>query len=112
MKTTKRVKRTYRSSLREDQAGATRLVIIAAAAELFARDGYAAVSMDAIAEAAGVSRPTIFNSVGGKATLLKEAYAAAFGQAAGSQDQAMPLVERPRSRRVRSEPTALGIDPL
>jgi AcrR family transcriptional regulator len=101
-----KVKRPYQSTLRQDQAGATRRAIVAAAASLFAQRGYAAVSMDAIAAAAGVSRPTVFNSVGGKATLLKEAYAAAFGLAAGMEDQAMPLVERPRSRQVRAEPTA------
>ena len=106
MKTNEPVKRTYRSTLRQDQAQVTRRLVVEAAARLFAEHGYAAVSMDAIAEAAGVSRPTVFNAVGGKSTLLEEAYAMCFGLAAGMEERAMPLVERPRSLQVRAQPTA------
>src|SRR5438552_18019800 len=104
----RRVKREYTSPLREDQAKATRRAIVGAAAALFAEKGYAAASVDAVAEAAGVSRATVFTSVGGKPVLLQEAYAAAFGQAAGDPDEDKPLVERPRSRAVRAEPTLEG----
>lgn len=99
-------RRRYRSPLRADQARLTRSAIISAAADLFAEKGYVSVSLDAVAEAAGVSRATVFGSVGGKAVLLKEAYRQAFARAAGGGDVAMPLVERPRSREVRSLPTA------
>ena len=58
------VKRQYRSSLRAAQAAGTRLLIIQTAARLFIQDGYVATSVDAIAEAAGVSRATVFASVG------------------------------------------------
>ncbi len=102
------VKRQYSSPLREDQARVTRKAIVDAAARLFGDEGYAAVSVDAIAEAAGVGRATVFTSVGGKPALLGAAYAAAFGRAAGAEDQEMPLVERPRSRKVRAEPTIRG----
>lgn len=104
----RRVKRPYSSPLRDDQARETSQAIVDAAAALFAEKGYAAASVDAIAATAGVSRATVFTSVGGKPALLKAAYAAAFGRAAGDAGQAMPLVERPRSRSVRAEPTARG----
>ncbi len=55
-----------------------------------------------------MSRATVFSSFTGKPALLKAAYAAAFGRAAGDEDQAIPFVERPRSRLVRAEPTARG----
>ncbi len=101
-------RRSYDSPLRADQARLTSRGIVDAAAALFAEKGYAAVSVDAIAEVAGVSRATVFNSVGGKPALLKEAFRLAFGRAAGAPDVSMPLVERPRSREVRSRPTARG----
>jgi AcrR family transcriptional regulator len=66
------MKREYRSPAREEQALATRRRIRAAAEELFVRDGYVATSMTAIARAAGVSRPTVFNVFGSKVELLRE----------------------------------------
>jgi len=101
-------RRPYASRLRAEQALVTQRAIIAAAATLFGAQGYVAVSVDAIAEAAGVSRATVFNAVGGKAELLRAAFRAAFGAAAGAPDEAMPLVERPRSVEVRASPTARG----
>jgi AcrR family transcriptional regulator len=100
--------RPYRSPLRADQARVTRRTIIDAATELFSAKGYAAVSVDAIAAAAGVSRATVFASVGGKPAILREAFRAAFGSAAGDEDTPMPFVERPRSREVRSIQSARG----
>ena len=41
------------------------------AAEIFIRDGYAGASMDRIAAAAGVGKPTIYARFGNKANLLK-----------------------------------------
>ena len=98
----KPVKRPYESRLRAEQALVTRRAIVAAAARLFGAQGYVAVSVDAIADAAGVSRATVFNAIGGKAELLRAAFRSAFGEAAGSPDEAMPLVERPRSVQVRA----------
>jgi AcrR family transcriptional regulator len=102
------VKRPYRSSLRDTQAQCTSQAIVAAAAALFSEKGYAAVSLDAVAAAAGVSRATVFTSVGGKPALVKAAFRAAFGRAAGAENVSMPLVERPRSREIRARPTAAG----
>ena len=66
------VKREYRSTVRDEQALATRRRIRSAAEELFVRDGYGATTMAAVAAAAGVSRPTVFNTFGSKPELLKE----------------------------------------
>lgn len=63
------VKRTYRSELRRQQAEQTRARVIAAAAELFAAEGYARTTMPKIAAKAGVSAETV-QGQGSKAALL------------------------------------------
>lgn len=63
-------RRPYRSRVREDGAARTRRAIVSAARTLFVRDGYAATSWDAMAELAGVSRPTVVTTFGTKAALL------------------------------------------
>ncbi|GAB3845601.1 TetR/AcrR family transcriptional regulator [Dactylosporangium cerinum] len=95
-------KRSYRSDLRAAQAQRTRAQIVAAAAELFAGNGYAATTIDAIAAAAGVSRKTVFTSVGGKVELLKLAY----DQAVAGDDEPMPLRERAVVKALEAEPDA------
>ena len=67
-------KRGYASPLRDEQARTTRRAIVAAAAELFVSQGYAATTIDSIATAANVSRKTVFASGGSKFALLKDAY--------------------------------------
>jgi AcrR family transcriptional regulator len=94
------VKRPYRSTLREANAEATRRAIVQAAARLFVEAGYVATSIEAIAEAAGVSRATVFTSVGGKPVLLKRAYDIALV----GDDVAVPLALRERSLAIRAEP--------
>ncbi|MFC4036305.1 TetR/AcrR family transcriptional regulator [Streptomyces polygonati] len=88
---------TYRSAVRARQAEATRRAVVTAAAGLFAARGYAATSIDAIAEAAGVSRSTVFTAAGGKPWLLRTAY----DQALIGDDDPAPLADRPESRRMR-----------
>ncbi|HEX4395124.1 MAG TPA: TetR family transcriptional regulator [Mycobacterium sp.] len=61
--------RTYRSELRQQQAEQTRSRVVAAAAELFAADGYARTTLAKIAAAAGVSTETV-QGQGPKAALL------------------------------------------
>jgi AcrR family transcriptional regulator len=100
MKDHQPVKRSYRSPLRAAQAGETRRAIISAATRLFIDIGYGATSMDAIAEAAGVSRATVFTAVGGKATLLKTAYDVALV----GDDEPVALPDRADSRAIRAEP--------
>jgi AcrR family transcriptional regulator len=88
------VKRDYRSTLRAAQADDTRRVIVNAAAELFATDGYGATTIDAIATAAGVSRKTVFSAVGGKVALLKTA----LDWAVAGDDESVALMDRPAFR--------------
>ena len=59
--------RPYRSRLREDQARATRRAVVGAARDLFVELGWSRTTIDAVAARAGVSRKTVFSSVGGKA---------------------------------------------
>ena len=65
------VKRSYDGARRRVQADATRRDVVDAAGALFATRGYAATTIDAIAIKAGVSRETIFKSVGTKRQLLR-----------------------------------------
>ena len=94
------VKRTYDSALRREQAQLTRRLIIAAASRLFAVQGYAATSIDQIAETAGVGRATVFTAVGGKVALLE----AAWNVALVGDDEAVALPDRPESRAIMAEP--------
>jgi len=60
------VKRPYHSPKRERQARQTREQIVGAARRLFARDGFAKTTVEAIAREAGVSTQTVYASVGSK----------------------------------------------
>jgi TetR/AcrR family transcriptional regulator, regulator of autoinduction and epiphytic fitness len=92
--------RRYTSEIRDEQARRTRRAIVTAARELFLAQGYAATTIDAIAQAAHVSRRTVFNSVGGKATLLKLAYEWAIV----GDDEPVPLADRPAVKAIQAEP--------
>ena len=92
-----RVKKSaYRSQLRAEQAAATRDLVLDAATRLFVERGYAATSIDAIAEAAGVGRSTVFAAAGGKSWLLKTAY----DRAIVGDDEPVPLLQRPAARKL------------
>jgi AcrR family transcriptional regulator len=86
--------------LRRAKAAATRLAVIDAASRVFVREGYAGASIQAIADAAGVSRATVFNAVGGKAALLKAAY----DVATVGDDEPVPLPQRAEAVAARLEP--------
>ena len=83
-------KRAYESPLRDQRARVTRRVIVAAAAELFVSQGYAATTMEAIAKAANVSRKTVFTVGGSKFALLKDAY----DWSLVGDDEPVPMVDR------------------
>ena len=83
-------RRPYRSTLREDQARATRRAVVSAARDLFVELGWSGTTIDAVAARAGVSRKTVFTSVGGKAALLK----LALDWALVGDDEPVPLQER------------------
>src|SRR6185437_1783899 len=63
--------RTYQSPRRRQQAEETRRAILEAARQLFAERGYAATALSDIAELAGVSIPTLYSSIGSKATIAR-----------------------------------------
>jgi AcrR family transcriptional regulator len=65
-------RRPYRSRARQRQAEETRRRILAAARELFESRGYAATTLEAIAEIAEVSRKTVAAVFGSKRGLLAE----------------------------------------
>src|SRR5215467_11838999 len=62
--------RGYDSPRRREQAAETRRKILDAAEELFARDGYAAIAMPAVADRAGVALKTVYLAFGTKAGVL------------------------------------------
>jgi AcrR family transcriptional regulator len=64
-------RRKYHSPLRADQAEQTRRRVLEAAFRLFVDRGYAATTIAAVAEQAGVSPETVYLSVGGKRGLLE-----------------------------------------
>jgi AcrR family transcriptional regulator len=99
------VKRDYRSQLRAAQAQETRRSIVAAASRLFVEDGYGATTIDAVAEAAGVSRKTVFTAVGGKLDLLK----VALDWAVAGDDRPVAVADRREMREVmvQDDPVAL-----
>lgn len=86
--------------LRSAKAAATRVAIIEAASRLFIELGFSGASVQAVADAAGVSRATVFNSVGGKATLLKASY----DVATVGDDDPVALPQRAGLLAVRDEP--------
>ena len=63
------VKRPARPDLRSEHAAATRSRVLRAAKTLFARDGYAATTIAALAEEAGVAAQTLYSAFGSKATI-------------------------------------------
>lgn len=96
--TTQNGRRAYRSDLRARQARDTRRTVVAAATDLFVRHGYAATTLDAVAEAAGVSRKTVFNAVGGKPALLKLAW----DHTLVGDDEPVSMADRPAVARIRA----------
>jgi AcrR family transcriptional regulator len=89
----------YTSQVRDDQARRTRRAIVSAAHDLFLTQGYAATTIDGIAEAAQVSRRTVFNSAGSKVALLK----LALDWAVVGDDEPIALADRPAIKAILAE---------
>src|ERR1700722_11403985 len=87
-------KTPYRSQLRAGRPADTLQFVLEAASRLFVERGYTATSIDAIAEAAGVGRSTVFAASEGKPWLLKTAY----DRAIVGDDERLPLLQRPQAR--------------
>src|SRR3984957_669315 len=81
-----------------DRSAATRDALMAAARRLFAEQGFAAVSTDAIVAAAGVTRGALYHQFADKTALF---------------DAVLDAVEADIARRLAEELTAAGIsDPI
>jgi len=99
------VKRNYQAVRRAESARRTRRAIVAAATELFLRDGFGRTTVDAVARAAAVSRKTVFRSVGGKVELLK----VAMDWAVTGDDEAGPLAARPEIAQLAGQADGAAI---
>jgi AcrR family transcriptional regulator len=93
-------RRAYDSPRRREQAEATRNAVIAAARELFEREGYAATSVAAIAQAAQVTPRTVYLGFETKAGLLRAVWNRALR---GERDDA-PVAAHRWFREVLNEP--------
>jgi AcrR family transcriptional regulator len=69
-----KVKRSYNSGRRAEQARENRVQVIRAAHDLFAAQGYGRTTMAGIARHAGVSPETVYKSFGNKPALLRAAW--------------------------------------
>jgi AcrR family transcriptional regulator len=96
------VRRRYTSSLRTEQAAATRRAVLAAARELFTEQGYAATSIAAIAGRAGVAVDTVYAAAGRKPALMRELVETALS----GTDEAVPAEQRDYVVRIRAAATA------
>ena len=86
-------KRSYVSSVRTEQAEATRRRIIAAASACFSESGWSGTTLAQIAERAGVTPQAVHLSVGSKPSLLMAALGQAIaGGADGRADADRPSV--------------------
>jgi AcrR family transcriptional regulator len=93
-------KRAYDSPRRREQAAATRAAILDAALKLFEQQGYAATSVAAIAEEAGVALKTVYAVFGTKRGVL----VALRNRLVRGSDDPVPVAEREWFRAVLDEP--------
>jgi AcrR family transcriptional regulator len=96
------VKRKYDASRRREQAQARRRAVVAAAKELFERDGFHLTTVAAVAERAGVSAVSVYKGFGTKAALAK----AVFDLVIAGDDEPVPVAQRPEADAIRAEPDA------
>lgn len=94
------VKRSYDASGRREQAEARRRAVVVAAQELFARDGFRATTIAAVARAAGVSAESVYKSFGTKAALAK----AVFDRVIAGDDEPVPVAQRAEAQAIQAEP--------
>jgi len=92
--------RSYDAARRRARARERHEATLRVAGETFLRLGYAATTVDAIAEAAGVSAATIYKTYGGKAglvrTLCERGLAGEGGAPAEERSDALRALEDPR----------------
>lgn len=90
--------RRYSSEVRAEQSRATRQKVLDAARTLILRRGYGGTTVEAVATRAGVSVQTIYNTVGGKAALLKAVYDTMLA----GDDEPVTILERPTALAMRA----------
>ena len=94
------VKRSYSSAKRASQARETRRSILQAAQALFVANGYAATTIQAIADRAGVAVQTLYAVFGTKRELLRQLIESTITDGTDP----VPMAERAESRAVAAEP--------
>ena len=94
--------RPYESPRRREQAAATRRAILTAAQRLFEQQGYAATSVPAIADEAGVAVKTVYLAFDTKANLLRVLWE----NRLGGDEAGIPVKEQASYRAVLAEPDA------
>jgi AcrR family transcriptional regulator len=97
-------KRAYDSGSRRNAAAATRRSILSAARQVFLEKGYAATTMPAIANIAGIALDTVYATVGKKPSLFR----LLVEMAISGEDRPVPAEERDYVRAIRAEPDAAG----
>ena len=96
------VKRKYSSAKREAQARETRRTVLDAAHELFVTTGYAATTIQAIAEHGGVAVQTVYAVFGNKRELLRQLIESTIT----GDDDPRSINERPEAQAMAAEPDA------
>lgn len=84
-------RRPYTSAVRAEGARRTRAAIVAAASALFLEQGYDSTSMAAVAQRAGVARPTVVAAFGSKPALLSRV----LDEALAGDDEPVAVRDRP-----------------
>lgn len=83
--------RTYSSATRDRGVALTRTRIVRAATELLLEGGYRTLTVASLARAADVSPQTVYNTVGGKAAVVKAVYDVLLV----GDDAPVPMSQRP-----------------
>jgi AcrR family transcriptional regulator len=96
------VKRRYDTTGRRQAAARTRTAVLDAARELFTERGYAATTMTAIADRAGVALDTVYASAGRKPELARLLIETAIS----GTDQAVPAEQRDYVQAIQAAPDA------
>jgi len=96
----RKVKRSYRSTRRSQQATETRRRIVQAAHDLFVGQGYGRTTIAEVADTAEVSVETVYAAYSNKPTLLRQVWYATLR----GDEEDIRLLDRPEMRAVLAEP--------
>ena len=90
------------AGLRQSQKAATRQRVLAAACDLFARQGYEAATVRQIANLAGVSVGSVFTCFASKAEILSEVMKDRLDELYAELDRVVPCLRGSTAKRLRS----------